>query len=135
MLACVTVFGNLAYAQVEVPLVEANRHIGERAKVCGVVASVNYAERSPYKPTFFDLNGTFPHEVFTIVIWDEDRKNFPKTPPIEEKYRRGTQLCVTGKIRDGRSMRERQKDPTHPKPEISAKGPGQIEIFHVSKVP
>ena len=35
---------------------EASKHIGETATVCGTVASANYATRSRGKPTFLNLD-------------------------------------------------------------------------------
>jgi hypothetical protein len=35
---------------------EAKNHIGERATVCGHVASIRYADRSKGQPTFLNLD-------------------------------------------------------------------------------
>lgn len=44
---------------------------------------------------FLDLGGVCPHAKLTIVIFEEDLKNFPEHP--EEKYRDKV-VCVTGTI-------------------------------------
>ncbi len=73
---------------------EAKDHIGDRATVCGKVASTHYAKSSKGEPTFLNLDEPYPKEIFTILIWDSDRGKFG-TPEIEYK---SLQVCVTGKI-------------------------------------
>jgi hypothetical protein len=93
--------------------VEAKDHIGEQASVCGKVASTRYAATSRGKPTFLNLDKPYPSQVFTILIWGENRDKFGAP---EEKYR-DKQVCVTGKIAEYRS-----------EPEIIASDPAQISI-------
>jgi hypothetical protein len=92
---------------------EAKDHIGERATVCGKVASTHYAKSSKGEPTFLNLDEPYPREVFTILIWGSDRGKFG-TPESEFK---SLQVCVTGKITSYRGV-----------PEIVASERGQIEI-------
>lgn len=73
---------------------EAKNHIGELHEVCGQVSSARYAAQSKGQPTFLDLDGAYPKEIFTIVIWGSDRAKFDSP---ESKYQ-GANLCVTGKI-------------------------------------
>jgi hypothetical protein len=93
---------------------ETKDHIGERATVCGKVASAHYAPGSKGQPTFLDLDKPHPHEVFTILIWGGDREKFG-TP--ESRYR-DTQVCVTGKITSYRGT-----------PEIVVTQPSQIAVL------
>lgn len=72
---------------------QAARHIGQKATVCGTVASADYATRSGGKPTFINLDKAYPDAVFTVVIWGRYRQRFA-TPP---QHWHG-HLCVTGKI-------------------------------------
>lgn len=74
---------------------EAGQHIGEEATVCGTVVSATYAARSRGRPTFLNLDRPYPDHVFTIVIWGENRANFPEPP--EAAYK-GKPVCVTGQI-------------------------------------
>ena len=70
---------------------EASEHIGQRATVCGVVVSKNTSEQSNGKPTFVNLDRSFPQQNFTIVIWGKDSPavgDFPATGKV----------CVTGTI-------------------------------------
>lgn len=69
MLSVLRLGGDLTAAQ-------AKDHIGERATVCGVVASANYAQRSKNTPTFLNLDKPYPEHVFTVVIWGADRAKF-----------------------------------------------------------
>jgi DNA/RNA endonuclease YhcR with UshA esterase domain len=78
----------------------AQNHIGEKATVCGEVASTYYASSSNGEPTFLNLDKAYPDHVFTAVIWGENRDNFDEP---EVKYR-GKSVCVTGKIKSYRGL-------------------------------
>lgn len=91
---------------------EAKDHIGERATVCGKVASTHYAKSSKGEPTFLNLDEPYPKEIFTILIWGSDREKFG-TPEIEYW---DVRVCVTGKITSYRAV-----------PEIVATERAQIE--------
>ncbi|HWI27240.1 MAG TPA: hypothetical protein VN668_09745 [Stellaceae bacterium] len=73
---------------------DAATHVGETATVCGTVASAHYAERTRGQPTFLNLDKPYPHEVFTAVIWGNDRAGFgtPETTLL------GKHVCASGKI-------------------------------------
>jgi hypothetical protein len=92
---------------------DAKDHKGEQATVCGKVASTRYAATTRGKPTFLNLDKPYPNQVFTILIWGENREKFG-TP--EEKYR-DKQVCVTGKITEYRGA-----------PEIVISDPQSIEV-------
>jgi DNA/RNA endonuclease YhcR with UshA esterase domain len=74
--------------------VEAARHVGRSATVCGEVVTATYASRSRGQPTFLNLDRPYPNQVFTVVIWGEDRKAFGR-PEVELL---GKVICVTGRI-------------------------------------
>ena len=94
---------------------EAYQHVGERATVQGPVMSPRYAESSSGQPTFLNIGRPFPDpDRFTVVIWGDDRGNFP-TPP-EQAYD-GKTICVTGLIESFEGS-----------PEIIADSPSDIEI-------
>ncbi len=78
----------------------AQNHIGEKATVCGTVASTHYARSSKGEPTFLNLDEAYPNHVFTVIIWGENRERFSKP---EVKYR-GKNVCVTGKIKSYRDI-------------------------------
>jgi hypothetical protein len=92
---------------------EAKDHIGERANICGRVASARYAATTRGKPTFLNLDKPYPNQVFTVLIWGENRDKFG-TP--EEKYR-DKEVCVTGTITQYRG-----------EPEVVVNDPQSIEI-------
>jgi len=92
---------------------EAKDHIGEKATVCGSVASTRYAATTRGKPTFLNLDKPYPSQVFTVLIWGENRAKFG---PPEDQYR-GKQICVTGTITEYRKA-----------PEIVVSDPQSIEV-------
>jgi hypothetical protein len=92
---------------------QAQHHIGERATVCGKVASARHASDSRGQPTFLDLDGPYPDQIFTVVIWGEHRDKFSEPP---ERLYRDKRLCVTGEITSHRDV-----------PQIVVTAPSQIE--------
>ena len=90
---------------------EAQAHVGERVRVCGVVASARYAPKSRGRPTFLNLERPYPKPAFTIVIWQENREAFGK-PEVVYLHKR---VCVTGTVKTYRGS-----------PEIIATEPRQL---------
>jgi DNA/RNA endonuclease YhcR with UshA esterase domain len=84
-----------AHAQ-KITTSEAKGHEGENATVCGIVASEHFASRSRGQPTFINLDAAYPHQIFTMLIWDEDRRRIGQLPIV------GSHVCVTGLITDYR---------------------------------
>jgi hypothetical protein len=66
---------------------QAKDHVGEVATVCGKVVSTRFADRSRGQPTFLNLDAAYPNQIFTIVIWGNDRPKFeqPETPRRESR--------------------------------------------------
>jgi hypothetical protein len=71
---------------------QARAHDGENATVCGKIENEHSAINSKGKPTFLDLDSAFPDQIFTIVVWDDDR---PHVGPLP---RTGARVCVSGMI-------------------------------------
>jgi DNA/RNA endonuclease YhcR with UshA esterase domain len=92
---------------------EAKDHIGEQATVCGKVASTRYAASTRGKPTFLNLDKPYPSQIFTALIWGENREKFGAP---EENYR-DKAVCVTGRITEYRGG-----------PEIVVSNPQSIEV-------
>jgi hypothetical protein len=67
------------------------RHIGEAASVCGVVASGRYSEPTRGSPTFLDIDGAYPRQLFSIVIWGNNRSKFG----APKQQLRNKRVCVT----------------------------------------
>ena len=64
--------------------------------VCGPVVDTAYASGSSGKPTFLNIGRSYPDpERFTVVIWNDNRNNFPAQP---ENYYLGKNICVDGVI-------------------------------------
>jgi hypothetical protein len=103
-----------AFAQSEkkMPASQAAQHVGERASVCGYVASTRYLSSSRSKPTFLNFDKPYPNEDFTVVIWPEDRAKFGE-PEIKFLHKN---ICVTGETTLYRDS-----------PQIIAKNPAQIK--------
>lgn len=81
-------------AQNQLTAAQAKEHFGQTATVCGEVVSSSYADSSNGHPTFLNLDKRYPHQIFTVVIWGENRTKFGKP---EEDYK-GKRICVSGKI-------------------------------------
>jgi hypothetical protein len=81
-------------AQHTIPAAEAAKHVGEKATVCGVVASAHYASGSKGRPTFLNLDKPYPNPIFTALIWGDDRSKFDQ-PEVKLRDKR---ICTTGKI-------------------------------------
>jgi hypothetical protein len=90
---------------------DARNHVGETQTVCGKAVSTRYAPGSKGQPTFLNLDEPYPNEIFTILIWGDDRSKFGRP---ETEYR-DKNVCVTGKITSYRGN-----------PEIVATEPSQI---------
>jgi DNA/RNA endonuclease YhcR with UshA esterase domain len=110
---CLLVVPTLQAQTKKLTTAEAKDHVGDRATVCGKVASTHYAQSSNGEPTFLNLDEPYPKEVFTILIWGSDREKLG-TPEDEYKALR---VCVTGKLTSYRG-----------RPEIVATERDQIEI-------
>jgi hypothetical protein len=73
---------------------DAKNHIGEQATVCGKVASERTATSSKGEPTFINLDSAYPNQVFTILVWGDDRKIVGELPQV------GSHVCAKGMISD-----------------------------------
>ncbi len=98
--------------EIRVSAHEAAEHAGTFAEVCGNVASADYVPGIGGEPTFLNLGEPHPDQLFTVVIWGEDRQRWP-VPPDERYLTRD--ICVTGEI----TMHEGT-------PQIRARYPDQI---------
>jgi hypothetical protein len=106
-------FADLALGADGIPAAEASKHLGEKAKVCGLVAGVHKAGSSKGTPTFVNLDKAYPHQVFTILIWGDDLSKFTPAPNTWE----GKRMCATGVISSHQGV-----------PEIVARETGQISL-------
>jgi hypothetical protein len=93
LLSLLLAAGSLGRAQ-SISAADAKSHIGQRATVCGKIASEHTASNSRGVPTFINLDAPYPNQVFTILIWEEDRAKVGELPP------EGTRVCAIGAIQD-----------------------------------
>jgi hypothetical protein len=75
---------------------DADKYVGQKATVCGIVASATFSSRSKGQPTFLNLDQPYPRQIFTAVIWGKDRSYFGSSPEIAY---RGKRICVTGLVK------------------------------------
>ena len=80
--------------------VDAKNHIGEQATVCGKVAGSKTASSSKGEPTFINLDAAYPNQIFTILVWGDDRKSVGELPQV------GSRVCATGLIKNYRGVPE-----------------------------
>ena len=102
-----------AISQKKLTAEEAKEHFGQNATVCGEVVSTRYADSSRGHPTFLNLDKRYPNQIFTVVIWGENRSKFGKP---DEDYK-GKRICVSGRITRYAG-----------KPEIVVSDPKQINV-------
>jgi DNA/RNA endonuclease YhcR with UshA esterase domain len=113
ILALFVVLSSPAAAQKKLTASEAKDHVGETATVCGSVVSARYASSTKGRPTFLNLDKPYPNQVFTVLIWGENRSKFGAP---ESEYK-GKRICVTGKITEYKGAAE-----------IVANDPHQLKI-------
>lgn len=66
-------------------------------RIKGKVFSGHYARSSTGSPTFLDIGAAYPSpRRLTLIIWGENRSNFPFAP---ERYLRGRTVCAQGVVR------------------------------------
>ena len=115
LISCVLMFLSISIAQEQaIKATDADKYIGEKKTVCGVVASATYATKTKGQPTFLNLDQPYPNQIFTVLLWGSDRGKFNDPP---ETIYKGKTICVTGKIKSFKG-----------KPEIILNDPSQINI-------
>lgn len=109
---CAPVYASAAKTQT-INAQQAKNHVGETATVCGLVASTHYAARSRGHATFLNLGRAYPHQLFTVVIWGNNRTRFGQP----ESLYRNRHVCVTGFI-----------SVYHGQPDMILHSPRQIKV-------
>ena len=83
--------GQTQTSQPTLTAAEAGQHVGENRTVCGEIANEYTASATHGTPTFVDIDQAYPHQIFDLVIWGDNKDDvgtFPKTGKI----------CASGKI-------------------------------------
>lgn len=75
-------------AQETITAADADKYVGQKATVCGIVASATFSTRSKGQPTFLNLDQPYPRQIFTVVIWGKDREYFSSPPEIAYRGKR-----------------------------------------------
>lgn len=90
-LTCVLSAAGLAALGQTITTAEAAHHVSEKQTVCGEIAGEHTAESSKGTPTFINLDKPYPHQVFTLLIWGQDKENVGHLPTTGR-------VCATGTI-------------------------------------
>ncbi len=83
----------------QIPATDAAKHVGENATVCGTIASEHMATSSKGTPTFINLDRPYPNQVFTLLIWGDDKDHVGKMPE-------SGRICGVGVITEYRGSPE-----------------------------
>ena len=94
---------------------QVKEYIGKDACVCGKVVSTKFSENGKTNPTYINLDKKYPEQVFTLMIFGQDRQNFSYKP---EEFLQGKTICVKGKIGEYKGS-----------PQIIANKEKQVEIL------
>ncbi len=89
--AALLLFASIGQSQT-ITAAQAREHDGQTATVCGIAQNEHTASTTRGKPTFIDLDSSFPYQIFSILVWDDDRSSVGELP------RTGSRVCVTGLI-------------------------------------
>ena len=102
LLSCTALFPTAAVALDTIPALQAVRHIGKTAMVCGKVERTRHAQNTEGEPTFLYMGGAFPRHTFSARIPGELRDRFSPSPEQLE----GRDVCVSGDIKRDSSRAE-----------------------------
>lgn len=94
---------------------QAKDFIGKEKCVCGKVVSTKFSENGKTNPTYINLDKKYPDQVFTLMIFGQDRENFSYKP---EEFLQGKTICIKGKIGEYKGS-----------PQIIANNEKQIEVI------
>lgn len=79
----------------DINLADISRHVGDSVRFCSKVYNTRYFETSPNKPTLLDVNNSYSNQFVSLLIWEQDRNNFPNSP--ESLYLK-KDICVRGVV-------------------------------------
>jgi endonuclease G len=103
-----------SFGKGKINTLQAKDYIGKETCVCGKVVSTKFSENGKTNPTYINLDKKYPEQVFTVMIFGQDRNNFSYKP---EDFLQGKTICVKGKVGEFKGT-----------PQIIANKEKQIEI-------
>ena len=83
------------YAQKTVKLEEVSKHVGDSVMVYGKVYGGRYLPNTANKPTLLNIGANYPNQLLTVVIYEQDRKNFETSPELAYKDK---DLYIIGRV-------------------------------------
>jgi hypothetical protein len=89
-----------APAQVSSPVLsaaDAAQHVGENRTICGEIVNTYTAASSHGTPTFVDIDQPYPHSVFDLVIWGDNKNDIGHFPEKGKVCASGTIILYKGK--------------------------------------
>jgi endonuclease G len=96
----VIIAGRVLHAQ-DLTSAEAATHVGQTATVCGTVSGMHATLRAKGQPAFLDLDGRYPQNLFTVLIWGKDQPKFGNLARFSNQH-----ICVHGSISSYRGKPE-----------------------------
>jgi DNA/RNA endonuclease YhcR with UshA esterase domain len=102
------------FAQKRISAEEANKYVGENVTVTGKIVGGKFAEKYKKPSTILNMGGNGSSTAVSIVINNENRKNFPYNP---EDYLSNKRVSVTGKVTEAKG-----------RPEILINGPEDVKV-------
>jgi len=103
-----------SFGKGKINTLQAKDYIGKETCVCGKVVSTKFSENGKTNPTYINLDKKYPEQVFTVMVFGQDRNNFSYKP---EDFLQGKTICVKGKVGEFKGT-----------PQIIANKEKQIEI-------
>jgi hypothetical protein len=77
--------------------VDAAQHVGENRTVCGEIVNTYTAASSHGTPTFVDIDQPYPHSIFDLVIWGDNKSDIGNFPDKGKICASGTIILYRGK--------------------------------------
>ena len=85
----------VVYAQKTIKLEEVSKYIGDSVMVLGKIYGGRYLPNTANKPTLLNIGAPYPNQLLTVVIYEQDRKNFEMSPEIAYKDR---EVFIIGRL-------------------------------------
>lgn len=78
----------------DVNITDIAKHIGDSVRLCATVHNTRYFETTRNRPTVLDVNTTHVNHL-NVIIYDQDRPNFPNSP---EALYKNKDVCIVGVV-------------------------------------